>query len=77
MLDLLWSVTEWFSKGRVMKYYEQESLAQYCSDWSVMTSDEKYHPLFFKEVMRMEDGKEVRCMERYTPKINLSMKTSI
>lgn len=41
-----------------------------------MTSDEKYHPLFFKEVMHMEDGKEVRCMERYTPKINLSMKTS-
>ena len=63
--------------GQGYEHNEQESLAQYCSDWSVMTSDEKYHPLFFKEVMRMEDGKEVRCMERYTPKINLSMKTSI
>lgn len=54
----------------------QENLVQYCSDWSVMTSDEKYHPLFFREVVRIVDGKEVRSMERYNPEINLAMKNS-
>lgn len=41
-----------------------------------MTSDEKYHPLFFREVVRIVDGKEVRSMERYNPEINLAMKNS-
>ena len=42
---------------------------EYCSDWSVMTSDEKYHPLFFKPVKSIVDGKEVVNMERYSPKM--------
>ena len=49
---------------------------QYCSDWSVMTSDEKYHPLFFTPKKRTVDGMEVIVMERYTPSINLSMKST-
>ena len=49
---------------------------EYCGDWSVMTSDEKYHPLFFKPVKSIVDGKEVVNMERYSPKISLSMKNS-
>ena len=53
-----------------------ENLVEYCSDWSVMTSDEKYHPLFFKPVKSIVDGKEVVNMERYSPKISLSMKNS-
>lgn len=49
---------------------------EYCSDWSVMTSDEKYHPLFFTPITRIVDGKEVTVMERYVPSINLSMKST-
>lgn len=41
-----------------------------------MTSDKKYHPLFFREVKEVVDGQEVRHMERYSPEINLSMKTT-
>lgn len=52
----------------------QQDLAEYCSDWSVMSSEEKYHPLFFREVTCVVDGKEVKKMERYTPPVVLKVK---
>ena len=41
-----------------------------------MASDEKYHPLFFREVTTIVDGKEVKSMERFIPSTNAQTKNS-
>lgn len=46
----------------------------YCSDWSVMTSDEKYHPLFFKPKKTIVNGKEITEMVPSKPQIDYSMR---
>lgn len=71
--DLLWKAAERRGSDGGEEWGQQD-LAEYCSDWSVMSSEEKYHPLFFKEVTCMVDGKEVKKMERYTPPVVLKVK---
>lgn len=54
--------------------YEQEDLIEYCSDWSVMTAEEKYHPLFFTKKVIRSGNKETVEMVPYKPQIDLSMR---
>ncbi|KAK8832051.1 hypothetical protein WA577_005148 [Blastocystis sp. JDR] len=53
-----------------------EKLVQYCSDWSVMTSDEIYHPLFFRKTTKRINNKDVVVMEPFKPKVNFSMRSN-
>ena len=46
----------------------------YCNEWSVMTGEEKYHPLFFKKKVSVVNGKEVVEMVPYKPPVDLSMR---
>ena len=51
-------------------------MVQYCRDWSVMTSDEIYHPLFFRKTTKRINNKDVVVMEPFKPKVNFSMRSN-
>ncbi|KNB44446.1 protein MEI2-like 1 [Blastocystis sp. subtype 4] len=53
---------------------DTEDLIEYCSDWSVMTAEEKYHPLFFSKKVIRDGDEEIVEMVPVKPQIDLSMR---
>lgn len=49
-------------------------MIEYCSDWSVMTAEEKYHPLFFTKKVIHDGDAEIIEMVPIKPQIDLSMR---